>query len=125
MSSVGKKGRRIRKMQRSHDVNAHHICYQRRAWSTGYAYLIRHAFIREVPVKIHDDLHRHYLKDVPVPPEHLLEEAWREYQEHRYEIDQYDICRAIAWLYVHIPDRAFRQAMQTQLDFFTLNLDPE
>ena len=122
---MGRRGRRIRKMQRDHKVNAHHLCYQRRSWCYGYAYLIRHAFIREVPVAIHDDLHRHYLKDVPVPPEHLLEQAWLEYQAHRAEIDGYGISRACAWLYVHIPDHAFRRAMQVQLDFFTLSLGPE
>jgi len=48
--------------------------------------------------------------------------AWEEYQEHKSEIDQYDICRACAWLYVHVNDAKFRKAMQTQLDFFVLRL---
>ena len=99
-----------------------HICYQRKQWVGGYAYKIRHAFVRKVPVPIHDELHHFYLSDVPRPPEEVMKKAWEEYVANRAEIDQYDICRAIAWLYVHVPDAKFRKAMQTQLDFFTLRL---
>lgn len=49
----------------------------------------------------------------------MLRVAWLEYQENKRTIDQYDICRSISWLYVHIPDVEFRKAMQYQLDFFT------
>lgn len=35
------------------------------------------------------------------------------------EIDNYDIARAAAWLYVNIPDVEFRKAMQYQIDFFS------
>ena len=47
-----------------------------------------------------------------------MKKAWVEYCANKAVIDQYDICRAIAWLYVHVEDAEFRKAMQSQLDFF-------
>ena len=73
----------------------------------------------------HDELHHYYLENVPRPPEDVMKKAWAEYCANRAEIDQYDLCRAIAWLYVHVEDAQFRKAMQIQLDFFTLKLGPE
>lgn len=55
---------------------------------------------------------------VPMPPGGLLRQAWLEYQKEADIIDSMEVCQAIAWLYVHIPDVEFRRAMQFQLDFF-------
>lgn len=44
------------------------------------------------------------------------------YLKEQDEIDSYGISRAIAWLYVNIPDANFRRAMQVQLDFFVERL---
>jgi uncharacterized protein YcaQ len=52
----------------------------------------------------------------------LLRAAWNEYKANQREIDEFDVCRALAWLYVAIPDVDFRQAMQIQLDFFAQKL---
>ena len=111
--------------KRKHQINQHHLCWPRTGWKDGYAYKIRHAFVRPVPVPIHDELHHDYLSDVPRPPEDVMKKAWAEYCANKAEIDQYDICRAIAWLYVHVEDAQFRKAMQIQLDFFHLKLGPE
>ena len=111
--------------KRKHQVNDHHICYTRHNWQDGYAYKIRHAFVRPVPVPIHDELHHDILSDVPRPTEEVMKKAWAEYCANKAAIDQYDLCRAIAWLYVHVEDAQFRKAMQIQLDFFTLKLGPE
>jgi hypothetical protein len=119
---MGKRGRRIRKLQRQHEVNHHHLLYPRRDWSQGYAYLVRHAFIREVPVDIHNRLHRYIVKEVPVPSEKLLRGAWESYQQDKTTIDSYDIRRALAWLYVNIQDTKFRKEIQKQIDFFTESL---
>lgn len=100
-------------------VDRHHICFpKKREWSIGYARLICMAFVRYVPIEWHRELHAR-LKSVPMPPPSMLRAAWWEYQEDKRTIDQYDICRTLAWLYVHIPDVEFRKAMQYQLDFFT------
>ena len=112
-------------MKRKHQINNHHIIFPRKGWADGYAYKVRHAFVRPVPVPIHDELHHDLLSEVPRPSEEVMKKAWGEYNANRAEIDQYDLCRAIAWLYVHVEDTQFRKAMQTQLDFFTLKLGPE
>lgn len=95
----------------------HHICFQKRHWDKGYARAICMAFVRYVPVVYHRELHAH-LRSVPVPDSKLLKEAWDKYQANKVEIDSYDVARAAAWLYVNIPDDAFRKAMQYQVDFF-------
>lgn len=77
-----------------------------------------------LPVPIHDTLHHDALDRVPRPPEYLLKDAWTEYLAHP-EVKSYPLVRKLAWLYVHIPDREFRKAMQMQIDFLTLNLGPE
>lgn len=95
----------------------HHICFQKRHWNKGYARAICMAFVRYVPVVYHRELHAR-LNDVPVPDSALLKAAWEQYEANKVEIDSYDVARAAAWLYVNIPDEAFRKAMQFQIDFF-------
>lgn len=95
----------------------HHLCWPHAKWNKGYAKAICNAFVRYVPVVYHRELHAH-LKNVPIPDEKLLKEAWFKYQENKVEIDSYDASRAAAWLYVNIPDEQFREAMQYQVDFF-------
>lgn len=107
--------RRRRLLQTARD--RHHICYQERYWNRGYARAIRKAFTRPIPVIYHRELHS-LLNTVPVPDGTLLRKAWAEYQKNADEIDRYDVARAAAWLYVHIPDPEFRKAMQFQVDFF-------
>ena len=113
---MSKKKRRCRTPLSAKD--RHHICYQGRYWSCGYAKAIRNAFIRPVPIVWHRELHSR-LSTVPVPDGALLKQAWLEYQENAEIIDTMGVCQAIAWLYAHIPDAEFRKAMQYQLDFFS------
>ena len=100
---MSKKKRRCRKAPPLSAKDRHHICYQGRYWSCGYAKAIRNAFIRPVPIVWHRELHSR-LSTVPV---------------HAEIIDTMGVCQAIAWLYAHIPDAEFRKAMQYQLDFFS------
>ena len=116
-----KKKKKRRRNPAPNICDRHHICFQKRNWSRGYAKAICMAFVRPVPVVYHRELHV-LVKDVPVPDGALLKEAWKEYEKNAEEIDGYDVCRAIAWLYVHIPDIEFRKAMQFQLDFFTVRI---
>lgn len=104
-------------------TNRHHICYQGRYWSRGYAKAIRNAFVRPVPIAWHNELHSR-LNTVPVPDGALLKAAWLKYQENSAEIDSYGVARAAAWLYVNIPDPEFRKAMQFQVDFFATKNSP-
>lgn len=115
-----KKKKRVRRRPRIPAISTmdrHHICFQKRYWNRGYARAICMAFVRHVPVVYHRELHAH-LKTVPVPDNGLLKTAWHKYQADKIEIDSYDVARAAAWLYVNIPDEAFRKAMQFQIDFF-------
>ena len=101
----------------------HHLCYQKRNWSKGYAKAICMAFVRYVPVVYHRELHAR-LRNVPVPDNELLKAAWEKYQANKIEIDSYDAARTAAWLYVNIPDAEFRKAMQFQVDFFATKSAP-
>ena len=119
--SKKKRRQRIRGTPPLSAKDRHHICFQGRHWKSGYAKLIRDNFIRAIPVIYHRELHS-LLHDVPLPDGALLKEAWLKYQKEKDMVDSYDICRAIAWLYVAIPDAEFRKAMQFQLDFFVKRL---
>lgn len=99
----------------------HHLLFQKRYWSKGYAKALCQAFVRYVPIAYHRELHAN-LPYVPVPPPELLRNAWLAYQADKDAIDKYDVCRAAAWLYVHIPDAEFRRALQYEVDFFTTRL---
>lgn len=112
-----KKRRRCRRTPPLTAKDRHHICWTRVSWNKGYARAIRNAFVRSVPVLWHRELH-HLMSYVPVPPGDLLRQAWVDYQREQDVVDSMGVCRAIAWLYVHIPDVEFRRAMQFQLDFF-------
>lgn len=122
-----KKNRRANR-KRTHVVptyaqDRHHMCFIGRAWDkSNYGRLLRRNFIRTIPVLIHRELHNHYLVTVPVPSEQLLKVAWEKYLAEKEVVDSYDICRALAWLYVNIPDPEFRQAIQVQIDFFASHL---
>ena len=120
-------GKKKKKRARRHQVakipsvatrDRHHICFQKRYWNKGYAKAICYAFVRYVPVVYHRELHTK-LKNVPVPPAELLRDAWLAYERDKDTIDSYDVTRAAAWLYTHIPDAEFRKAMQYQIDFFS------
>lgn len=113
---MSKKRRRRRKPPIT-ACDRHHICFQKRYWSKGYAKALCQAFVRPVPVVFHRELHS-ILSTVPVPSGELCKNAWIKYQKNKEEIDSYGICRAIAWLYVNIPDMEFRKAMQIELNFF-------
>lgn len=100
------------------EVDTHHLLFIHRSWDRGYARALRDNFTRRIPVAIHRELHS-ILKNVPVPDGNLCREAWQAYCRERDFVDMYGPARACAWLYVHIPDVAFRRAMQVQIDFFT------
>lgn len=117
---MSKKRRRRRKPPVT-ACDRHHILFQKRYFSKGYAKALCQVFVRSVPVVYHRELHS-ILNTIPVPNGDLCRQAWVEYERNKDEIDSYGICRAIAWLYVNIPDTEFRRAMQIQLDFFVEKL---
>lgn len=97
--------------------NRHHLIFQRRHYADGYGYLLRQAFIYEIPVKKHDGLHK-VLHDIPKPPEDQLKRAYERYLNQKSYIDTLDICEALEWLIWACEDEAWRACMRKQLDYF-------
>lgn len=108
---------RQKKHQKGYTHDVHHVLFTARNWKKDGASKLRSAFKRKIPVEWHRELHA-TLSSVPKPPYDMIAEAIRRYEANKKEIDGYNITRAIAWLYVNIPDAEFRRAMQIQLDFF-------
>ena len=112
---MGRKGRRLRKAQRSKHTNRHHLIWQRVHYGDGYGFLLRQAFVYELDVDIHNYLHQHILHDIPKPPEWQLKRAWEVYQANKWLIDQYDIVQACEWLAHICSDPAWRACMNRQV----------
>ena len=119
---MGRKGRRIRKLQRSRHTNKHHLIFQRKHFGDGYGYLLRNAFVYEMNIELHNELHKHILHDIPRPSEEQLKQAWEVYQANKWLIDQYDIIQACEWLMWVCEDNAWRACMKRQLIFLKSNL---
>lgn len=119
---MGKRGRRIRKQQRAKHANKHHLIFQRKHYGDGYGWLLRQAFVYELDVDIHNQLHKNVLHDVPRPSEAQLKSAWEAYQANKWLIDQYDIIQACEWLYNACDDPAWRACMHRQLIYLKTNL---
>jgi hypothetical protein len=112
---MGRKGRRLRKAQRSKHTNRHHLIWQRVHYGDGYGFLLRQAFVYELDVDIHNYLHQHILHDIPKPPEWQLKMAWEAYRADKWLIDQYDIVQACEWLAKACSDPAWRACMNRQV----------
>ncbi len=102
--------------------NTHHLLYQGRHWTTPYAKRLRVAMTRQLPIRIHNELHNVILHDVPKPAEKLLETAYKDYLEQKTIIDTLGVCQLILWLYDEIPDEAFRACMMVQYRFLSEKL---
>ena len=103
-------------------TNRHHLIFQGQHYKTGYGKLLRDAFVYELDIKIHDELHHDVLHDVPKPPESQLKAAWEAYQAYKYIIDRYGIIRATEWLLWACDDPAWRACMKRQLEFLQSRL---
>lgn len=119
---MGRKGRRLRKKQRAKRTNRHHLIFQRSHFSYGYGFLLRNAFIYELYIDLHNELHKNILHDIPKPPEWQLKRAWEAYQADKWLIDRFDIIRATEWLMWACSDSAWRACMKRQLIFLKSNL---
>lgn len=119
---MGRRGRRLRKRQRSKHENVHHLIFQRCHFSTGYGLLLRNVFKYDLDVDLHNTLHHDIIHDIPKPPERELKRAWEAYQANKYIIDQYGIIQACEWLIWACDDAAWRACMKRQHDFLVANL---
>ena len=91
----------------------HHILFTRKNYNKGYAHLLRRAFVYEIPMNIHQDLHATI---GPVPPisEAEAEWLWKEYKKTNREMGLYE---ALAWLQLHAPNSEFAIAVMSQAGF--------
>lgn len=111
---MGRKGRRLKRKRDKHK-NVHHCCFQRKHWSGRYALAIRRHFAYEIPIDIHNELHRE-LHDIPLPPEKELAAMFPlPYCP--------DIIEACEWLIAHSDDGAFKACMRKQRDFLKERLE--
>lgn len=111
---MGRKARRARRKRDKHN-NVHHLLFQRKHWSGRYAIVIRRHFTYEIPIDIHNELHRE-LHDIPLPPEKELAAML----PLPYGLD---IIEACDWLISHSTDGAFNACMRKQRDFLEERLE--
>lgn len=112
---MAKRKLRIRKGRTGY--NKHHLIFQRRHYSRGYAKLLREAFVYEIPVSIHDELHNAILHDVPRPSDVEIRDMYRTYLAHKELIDNSDMLTVCEWLATACRDPAWRACMMRQYNF--------
>jgi len=111
-----------RKARRHGSVNRHHLIFQRAHYRDGYAKLLREAFIYEIDIDIHNELHKYILHDVPRPSNAEIKAIWLKYVDERDIIATYDIIEACEWLMQACTDPAWRACMHRQLIFLKSSL---
>ena len=97
--------------------NRHHLIFQRKHYAKGYAKALREAFVYEIPIHIHDELHNTVLHDVPRPSDAEIKSMYLTYLAHKEVIDQADILTACEWLATACRDPAWRACMFRQYNF--------
>lgn len=103
-------------------TNRHHLIFQRKHYRDGYAKLLREAFVYELDIDLHNELHNTILHDVPRPSGAEIKAAWLKYERERDIIAKYDIIDACEWLMQACDDPAWRACMQRQLIFLRSRL---
>lgn len=98
--------------------DSHHLLFVRRAWDRGYKLLLRRAFIYELPIAVHQELHANI---EPIPPldEDEARILWMELNSEGCEMD---IFEAMEWLIAHAPNSEFEEAIAAQQRFLLDNL---
>ena len=102
--------------------NTHHILHYRRWWSDGHRQLLRRAFVYELPIDAHEELHKVV---GPVPPldDYDAKWLWLKYcdaAEHNMSLDD-----ALDWLQVNAPNSDFAIAIMAQRGFLRNKLGSE
>ena len=99
--------------------DSHHILHYRRLWDTGHRLLLRRAFVYDLPVSIHKELHAAV---GPVPPLDDMDAKWlwcRYIQERR----SMGLFEALEWLRINAPNSEFAIAIMTQEKFLSEKLE--
>lgn len=102
--------------------NRHHLIFQRRHYAHGYAKMLREAFVYDLDIGTHNELHNLVLHDVPRPSDAEIKAAWDAYEHDRDVISTYNIVKACEWLMMACADPAWRACMARQLNFLRSHL---
>ena len=105
--------RHARKRRHSSGHDSHHILHYRRNWSKGFKLQLRRAFVYELPVEVHQDLHK-VVSGVPPLTEWEARNLWVKFKALGYEMDLFE---ALEWLRGNAPNEEFEQAIAEQYEF--------
>lgn len=103
-------------------TNRHHLIFQRCHYAKGYAKALRQAFVYDLDVEIHEELHARVLHDVPRPPDADIKAMYLEYEKHREVFQRASIIDACEWLMTSSQDPAWRGCMKRQLEYLRFKL---
>lgn len=102
--------RRKQKIQKGYD--RHHILFYRKEWDSGYRAKLRRCFVYEIPVEVHQELHR-VVSAVPALSEPDAKELWILFQRE----SEMSLFEALRWLMLNSPDAGFSIAIMAQFGF--------
>lgn len=103
--------KRRQKIQKGYD--RHHILFYRKEWSSGYCAKLRRCFVYEIPVEVHQELHR-VVDAVPALSESEAKELWIQFQSESGEMPLFE---ALRWLMMNSPSAGFSIAIMAQTGF--------
>ena len=120
---MSKKKRRKRRYaqpnQCQKSTNRHHLLFQGRYWSKGYAKALREAFVFSIRIDLHNQLHNEVIHDVPRPSDQEIKRLLYLYHDQIDYTANMTIEQACAWLIVNTEDADFKRAIMIQYDFLT------
>ena len=96
----------------------HHILHYRRFWSKGCLQLLRRAFVYELPIEVHHELHSN-VGSVPPLSDAEARQLWLAFKQLKYEMDLFE---ALEWLVGNAPNPEFEEAIKEQQRFLLENL---
>lgn len=117
------KRKRIKKVKRPQCFNKHHLIFQHRHYSRGYAKLLREAFVYDIPIDIHNELHNVILHDIPRPSDTEIREMYQAYISHKELIEASDVLTVCEWLATACRDPAWQACMMRQYKFLKSKMD--
>lgn len=112
--------RRVKKLKTG--SNRHHLIFQRKHYKRGYAKALRQAFVYDLDINIHNELHNVVLHDVPRPSDEDIRNMYFAYLRHKDVAQRVDILTACEWLATACRDPAWRACMFRQYYFLKSKL---
>ena len=114
MSKMRKK--RNRSIQAGCD--RHHVLFYRKEWDKGYRQKLRRCFVYEMPVGVHQKLHKE-IGAVPALSEAEARELWVQFQSYDSEMSLWE---ALEWLISYSPSAEFSDSIKKQYAFLRCEL---